>query len=65
MTDLTLTTDAVPNVNASTCQEVANILWRPEPYGDFESFRNTIAIRMAHNGVPRGGASNNFLDVIM
>jgi hypothetical protein len=65
MTDLALNTSAAPDVNASTCQEVANILWQPEPYEDFESFRNTIAIRMAHTGVPRGGASNDILDVLM
>jgi hypothetical protein len=65
MTDLASSTATVSNINAATCQEVGNILWRPAPYGDFEAFHNTIPIRIAHTGIPRAGASNDILDVIM
>ncbi|KAG7372726.1 hypothetical protein IV203_018869 [Nitzschia inconspicua] len=52
------------SINASVCNEVADRIWRPPAYNDFPTFRNTVPIRMAHSGVPRGGRSNDVLKVV-
>jgi hypothetical protein len=65
----TIAPSSIFNINASVCQDVANAIWRPkndaENYNYFPAFENTVSIRMAHTGVPRGGRSNDMLDVVI
>lgn len=62
----TLAPSDIYRIDASTCQDVANVIWKDpsQNYNYFPSFQNTAAIRMAHWGVPRGRHSRNVLDVV-
>lgn len=61
----TIAPSSIYIINASVCNDVANVIWKPNEYDYFPAFQNTLPIRMAHRGVPRGGHSNDVLNVVL